>query len=161
MSDRIAVMSGGRIEQLGTPEEIYDRPATAFAFSFVGLSTRLPGRVASASEGEVVVETAFGPLRAKANFLPGSPVLVGVRPERIAIGGAKENRISAPLADAVFKGARVQLHFAAPAGAEVQAETAQLPAGAAPGALLDLSFAVDDTLVYPLPHEAAEMEAAA
>ncbi len=153
MSDRIAVMSGGRIEQLGTPAEIYNRPATPFALGFVGLSTRLPGRVLACEDGEILVETAFGPLRARASFLPGSPVLVAVRPERVSIGGAGENRIAAPLADAVFKGARVQLHFAAPEGAEVQAEVADLPAGAAPGSVLDLAFGLDDTLVYPLPQE--------
>lgn len=153
MSDRIAVMSGGRIEQLGTPAEIYNHPATPFALGFVGLSTRLPGRVIACSGGEIVVATAFGPVRARANFLPGSPVLVAVRPERIAINGPGENRISAPLADAVFKGARVQLHFAAGEGAEVQAEVPEMPAGAAPGTRLDLAFAVEDTLAYPLPQD--------
>ncbi|WP_127090499.1 ABC transporter ATP-binding protein [Aquabacter cavernae] len=157
MSDRIAVMSGGRIEQLGTPAEIYDRPATAFALGFVGLSTRLPGRVTQADGDEVVVSTAFGPVRGLGRFLPGSPVLVGVRPERMALDGRGENVVRATLVDAVFKGARVQLHFHAPEGAEVQVEAPSLPAGVAPGGEMTLSFAAADTRVYPLP---GDMEAA-
>ncbi len=161
MSDRIAVMSGGRIEQLGTPEEIYHRPATAFAFGFVGLSTRLQGRVASAADGHVMVDTALGPVRAKANFLPGSPVLVGVRPERIRLGSGGANQIAAPLLDAVFQGARVQLHFAAPRGSQVLVEAAHLPEGAEPGVPCALSFAVEDTLVYPAPELDHAVEEAA
>ncbi|MFG1345946.1 ABC transporter ATP-binding protein [Xanthobacter autotrophicus DSM 431] len=161
MSDRIAVMAGGRIEHLGTPEEIYERPATAFAFSFVGLSTRLPGHVSAAAGGEVVVDTAVGQVRAKANFLPGSPVLVGVRPERMVVGNALANRIVAPLADVVFKGARVQLLFHAPEGAEIVVEAAHLPPGAASGYESILSFAVEDTLVYPAPDALPDLGVAA
>ncbi|TCR67347.1 ABC transporter ATP-binding protein [Bosea sp. BK604] len=155
MSDRIAVMHRGRIEQLGTPAEIYHSPATPFALGFVGLSTQLPGKVVRAADGMVEIETAAGPIRARANFIPGSAVLVGVRPERIAIGEAKANRIEAALADAAFQGARVQLHFAAPAGGQILAEAPILPAQAGPGTRLDLSWDVEDTLVYPAPDLAA------
>ncbi len=149
MSDRIAVMHRGRIEQLGTPAEIYHKPATPFALGFVGLSTRLPGTVTQAADGLVTVETPLGPLRARANFLPGSPVLLGVRPERIVIGQEKQNRIEAALADAAFQGARVQLHFHAPDGAQILVETPVLPAGSGPGTKLQMSWDVADTLVYP------------
>src|SRR6516162_3442522 len=65
MSDRIAVMNRGAIEQLDTPEAIYRRPATAFALEFVGLSSQLAGKVVGTQPGLVTVETAFGPLLAK------------------------------------------------------------------------------------------------
>ncbi|HEV7258798.1 MAG TPA: ABC transporter ATP-binding protein [Bosea sp. (in: a-proteobacteria)] len=149
MSDRIAVMHRGRIEQLDTPAEIYHRPATPFALGFVGLSTQLPGKVVQAADGMVEVDTEAGRLRAKANFIPGSAVLVGVRPERVAIGETKANRIEAVLADAAFQGARVQLHFAAPEGGQILAEVPALPADARPGTRLTLSWNVEDTLVYP------------
>ena len=151
MSDRIAVMHAGRIEQLDTPAAIYERPATPFALGFVGLSTRLGGKVSAAADGTVVVDTALGPVRGKANFLPGSPVLVGVRPERIAIGEDKDNRITAALRDVAFQGARVQLHFDAPAHDQILAEAPSLPAAAGPGTKMTLSWSVDDTLVYPAP----------
>ena len=64
MSDRIAVMNRGAIEQLATPEAIYRRPATAFALEFVGLSSRLAGTVVgSRATAWSTVDTAFGRLR--------------------------------------------------------------------------------------------------
>ncbi|MBX3501520.1 MAG: ABC transporter ATP-binding protein [Alphaproteobacteria bacterium] len=155
MSDRIAVMHAGRIEQLDTPAAIYERPATPFALDFVGLSTRLGGRVAQAANGMVVVDTEIGPVRGRANFLPGSPVLVGVRPERIAIGETRENRITASLRDVAFQGARVQLHFDAPADGRILAEAPSLPAAAGPGTTMTLSWSVEDTLVYPAAQAAS------
>ncbi|PTM43306.1 ABC transporter ATP-binding protein [Bosea sp. 124] len=151
MSDRIAVMYRGRIEQLDTPAEIYRKPATPFALGFVGLSTRLPGKVTESAGGIVTVATAAGLLRARGNFLPGSPVLVGVRPERIALDHDRANRIEAPLSDAAFQGARVQLHFQAPEGGQILVEAPALPAAAGPGTKLPLSWDVEDTLIYPAP----------
>jgi putative spermidine/putrescine transport system ATP-binding protein len=164
MSDRIAVMYGGRIEQFAAPLEIYHRPATSFALGFVGSSTRLPARVVRNSGGTIEVETAAGSVRAQAQFQAGSAVLLGVRPERIVIGDARTddistddiklnetaaNRIEAVLIDTVFQGGTVRLVFDAPDGANIVVETHALPAGAGPGARLTLSWNVEDTLVYP------------
>jgi putative spermidine/putrescine transport system ATP-binding protein len=151
MSDRIAVMYQGRIEQLDVPAEIYRKPATPFALGFVGLSTRLPGKVTQSSDGIVAVDTAAGLLRARGNFLPGSPVLIGVRPERIALDHDRANRIEAPLTDAAFQGARVQLHFGAPEGGQILVEAPALPAAAGPGTRVAMSWDVEDTLIYPAP----------
>ncbi len=51
MSDRIAVMHGGRVEQLGTPEDLYDRPTTRFVADFIGTTNLLTGAVESAGTG--------------------------------------------------------------------------------------------------------------
>ena len=51
MSDRIAVMSRGRVEQIGTPEEIYGRPASIFVAGFIGSANLLPGRLEGAGSG--------------------------------------------------------------------------------------------------------------
>ncbi|MBB5695750.1 ABC transporter ATP-binding protein [Muricoccus pecuniae] len=157
MSDRIAVMHGGAIEHLGTPEEVYSRPATPFALEFVGLSSRLPGRVVESMNGLLMVETPLGRLRAPGSFLPGSPVLLAVRPERIRVGGTGEgNAVLAPLTDVVFQGARVQMHFAGADGLPLLAEVSELPSGhLRPGAELPLHWAVRDMLVYPAPDRAA------
>ena len=150
MSDRIAVMHAGAIEQLAEPQAIYRRPATPFALEFVGLSSRLHGKVLDSRDGMVTVETPFGPLRGPGSFTPGAPVLLGVRPERMRIGEGGENRIAAPLADIVFQGARVQMHFASTAGGPLLVEAAELPeAGLRPGMELPLSWSAADTLVYP------------
>ncbi|MFX7793032.1 hypothetical protein ABTK00_21570, partial [Acinetobacter baumannii] len=78
MSDRVAVMNRGRIEQLDTPDAIYKRPATPFALEFVGLSTRSAGTALEATgPGEVAVATDFGRIRGQGRFTPGSPVLIG------------------------------------------------------------------------------------
>lgn len=152
MSDRIAVMNQGRIEQLDTPQALYDRPATPFALQFVGLSTRLMGQVISAEkDGMIVVETAYGALRAPGNFLRGSPVLLGIRPERIFFGALEGHNVITPqLADIVFQGARIQAHFVSTDAEAILLETsARLPAGINPGAALPISWAPEDTLVFP------------
>jgi putative spermidine/putrescine transport system ATP-binding protein len=152
MSDRIAVMNQGRIEQLDTPQALYDRPATPFALQFVGLSTRIMGQVISAEkDGMIVVETAYGALRAPGNFLRGSPVLLGIRPERISFGALEGHNVITPqLADIVFQGARIQAHFVSTDAEAILLETsARLPAGINPGAALPISWAPEDTLVFP------------
>src|SRR5690606_8719157 len=59
LSDRIAVMNSGRIEQLGTPEEIYETPATPFVAQFVGSSNFLPGTV-TGTRGDLLLVTLGG-----------------------------------------------------------------------------------------------------
>ena len=152
MSDRIAVMNAGAIEQMSDPGTLYHRPATAFALAFVGLSTRLDGVVTRQDDGEVAVQTAFGLLRGPGRFMPGSAVLVGVRPERIGFGPAGEGRnaIRARLRDVVFQGSRIQAHFQSTAHEPVVVDSvAGVPDGAVPGAELDMSWPVADTLVLP------------
>ncbi|WP_085933481.1 ABC transporter ATP-binding protein [Enhydrobacter aerosaccus] len=152
MSDRIAVMNRGAIEQFDAPEAIYRRPATAFALEFVGLSTMLAGTVTAQDGTTVAVDTAFGPLRAHGNFVPGAKVLLAVRPERIKVEPAGDFAFAARLRDAVFQGSKVQLHFEAAEGDRLMVETADLPHGVpAPGTELKLGWAVADTLIYPAP----------
>lgn len=76
LGDRVAVLRGGRLEQVGTPREIYDRPATAFVASFVGSP---PMSLLAGSDG------VAGPLRSS-RPLPGTCVL-GVRAEHVQLGG--------------------------------------------------------------------------
>lgn len=149
MSDRIAVMNRGRIEHLGHPQEIYRRPATPFTLDFVGLSTRIAGRVRANEQGLASVETAFGTVKAKASYLAGSPVVLGIRPERIALNDGGANRLRARLAETIFQGAKAQLLFAANDGDRVMAETLDVPAGLRAGDEVALSFAIEDTLIYP------------
>lgn len=101
MSDRVAVMSQGRIEQMGTPKEIYDRPSTAFCATFVGENNAFPGKVA-AVDGEIAaVDTAMGRLfgRRAPSTRQGDPAILFVRPERCRLmhaqtaGGPTDNRI--------------------------------------------------------------------
>ncbi len=87
MSDRIAVFNKGRIEQIGTPEELYDRPATRFVARFIGDTNLVEGRVLGVAGGICEIETAAGRVAASARtpLQAGSPVSVAVRPERVVL----------------------------------------------------------------------------
>jgi spermidine/putrescine transport system ATP-binding protein len=92
MSNRLAVMNGGRIEQVATPEDAYDRPATEFVAGFLGASNLLPGRLGRRSEGLVQVELdRGGSVLAAAHDAPedASLVQVGVRPEKLQLVGTR------------------------------------------------------------------------
>ena len=88
MSDRIAVMRAGRIEQLGDPSQLYERPATAFVAGFLGVSNLLDAVVKDRDGDMTWLELATGArVRAPANGLTaGSTVRVGVRPEKLHLG---------------------------------------------------------------------------
>lgn len=103
MSDRVAVMQAGRIEQIGSPGEIYNRPATVFAASFLGKCNLFegtvigPGRV-KVSIGELKCETAV--------FPEGTEILAGIRPERVReILSPAPNAVEASLEDTIYLGA--------------------------------------------------------
>jgi iron(III) transport system ATP-binding protein len=105
MSDRVAVMSKGRIEQVGTPDEIYGRPATAFVADFVGKMNFLEGRLVEPGRAEVAgVELVFAepvPLG------PGAPVTVCLRPEDVVVrdvAGHPGNRLAAQVGVMEFIG---------------------------------------------------------
>jgi len=102
LSDRIAVMQGGRVEQLGTPEELYDRPRNRFVAGFIGTTNILDGEVVSVGEQGAIVrlgtgESCVGPLDGLA---PGRPVELAVRPEAVqlraapAVGDTVDGRVA-------------------------------------------------------------------
>jgi putative spermidine/putrescine transport system ATP-binding protein len=151
LSDRVAVMNRGRIEQLDTAERVHARPATPFVLDFVGLASRFAGRVTASANGLVEVATAAGPVRAPGRFLRGSRVVVAARAEAITAGGsaaAGENAVRLDLAEIVYRGSRQILHFAAADGdrAVVEASGRREPPGTGP---TTLRWAIDDTLIYP------------
>ncbi len=87
LSDRIAVMNHGRVEQLGTPEELYDSPRTLFVAGFIGTSNLLPGTIESADGGSALIRLVTGEaVRAGAAAArAGDPVDVAIRPESIEL----------------------------------------------------------------------------
>lgn len=152
MSDRIAVMSQGRIEQLGTPSEIYDTPETLYVMKFVGQSARLTGRVKARDAGLDVVETAFGTLRMPAKFTTGAEVILCVRPEMISVGGAVaegENSLTLKLTESVYLGSRSLLHFEGVAEADhLVVEVERMPAGLVPGGEVTLRWPMAATMAF-------------
>ncbi len=86
LSDRIAVMNRGRVEQLGAPEELYDRPATRFVADFIGTTNLVAGTVESRGFGAMVVRLPGGErCLAPDTRAVGSPVELAVRPEVITL----------------------------------------------------------------------------
>jgi putative spermidine/putrescine transport system ATP-binding protein len=123
MSDRVAVMNKGRIEQLAEPRELYSRPASLFALNFVGLSTRIAGTVVGSQDGKVEVDTRVGRLSAIGNFVAGAPVVVAARPEHLRPGTAVDaNSVAGRVRSVVFQGSRTLVDVDAGAGESLLAE---------------------------------------
>jgi putative spermidine/putrescine transport system ATP-binding protein len=122
MSDRIAVMRGGRLEQYGTAEDLYERPATRFVAEFVGEATLLGAHVESAgAAGAVLVLEAGGTRLAtrRMDLAPGARVTAVVRPEkaRLVEGAAGANVFAAVVKDAMYLGDMTKYWVATEGGA--------------------------------------------
>jgi len=116
MSDRVGVMSQARIEQVGTPREIYNTPANAFVASFVGTNNPLSGRVDRILDGYAVVRTRFGRLmgRTTEGLNEGDRSLLFIRPEHffLANGNARERTVlTSRVSRSQFEGSTVNLFF--------------------------------------------------
>ncbi|MBE5798834.1 MAG: ABC transporter ATP-binding protein [Clostridiales bacterium] len=127
MSDRIAVMRGGKFEQLGTPEEIYDRPKTRYVAQFIGRSTILTGTVRCVNGGSAVIENENGSFSvdsAQAQLNAGEICDVCVRTERMR--AAKEPvegfNLPAQVREARYAGGTVLTYVNLKDGTEVVAE---------------------------------------
>jgi spermidine/putrescine transport system ATP-binding protein len=121
MSDRMAVMNGGRIEQLGTPREVYEEPATVFVADFLGVSNLMP----AVARGGGIVDAGGVELRcARGDRDAVGDVRVTIRPERVRVeapGGTGENRVPATIERFVYLGATTQVFLALASGARLQA----------------------------------------
>jgi spermidine/putrescine transport system ATP-binding protein len=102
MSDRVAVMNQGRIEQVGTADEVYGEPANPFVATFVGEANLLRGQIADAADGYATLDSSIGRFRARNShgLKPGDKAMLIVRPERMEISPADTPRENA--IDAVF-----------------------------------------------------------
>ena len=111
MSDRIVVMSEGRIEQLGTPFEIYNRPKTRFVASFIGTLNILKVRVVDAQAGCVRIDGQDARLGRQIPAPDGSDCAVALRPEAVSLQdpGNGCNRIGGTVEDVAFLGAVVRI----------------------------------------------------
>ena len=107
LSDRIAVMRAGQVEQVGTPEEIYARPASLFVADFVGQVNALPGRIVDRGNGRVSVETSNHRITV-ASDIAATEVLVLVRPEAVRLGPAGSDGLGGVVEEIEYRGDRVE-----------------------------------------------------
>jgi putative spermidine/putrescine transport system ATP-binding protein len=152
MSDRVAVMRAGRLEQIGTPVEIYERPRNAFVADFIGTTNLLRGRLLRHDGRIATVECGGAALRV-AHGDGGAPrnVVVAVRPEKIRLDGAPplDNALPAQITQLVYMGNTLVYSLRTDAGLDLQA-TELARTGAFPhavGARVTATFAPETATV--------------
>ncbi|MCX2932936.1 ABC transporter ATP-binding protein [Mycobacterium sp. CVI_P3] len=163
MSDRIAVMNQGNVEQIGTPTEIYDRPATVFVAGFIGQANLWHGRqTGRANRDYVEVEVLGSTLKARpgdTTIEPGGQATLMVRPERLRVSmappGAETGQVSvgAKVVDLTFQGPVLRLSMTAADGSPIVAHVGpeqNLPL-LRPGDDVHIGWSPDASLVLPAP----------
>ncbi len=154
LSDRIAVVNRGRIEQVGTATEIYDRPCSAFVARFVGDTNMLPGRIAAAAPGRVAIaldgmdRTLDAPCHAAVAC--GSPAALSIRPENLCLGAA--DGLPAIVTDVTYAGARIRYALQV-TGRSLLADVAVRPGSGdrlQPGAAITVSWLAGDSVIVPI-----------
>ncbi|HXV34270.1 MAG TPA: ABC transporter ATP-binding protein [Gaiellaceae bacterium] len=145
MADTIAVMNHGRIEQLGSPSELYERPRTAFVAGFLGKSNLLDGTVA----GDGRVALGDGTIVHADTGGRTGEIAVGVRPEKIALGDGGVNRIAGRVKESAYIGVATEVVVSTPSG-DVTVFHQNVEAGGmapSPGTSVTLSWAPGATFV--------------
>lgn len=158
MSDRVAVMNRGRIEQLASPEELYERPRTPFVADFLGESNSLSGMIVRADASMLVIGTSGGLqiiAREDAGSVAGRAVSISIRPEQILLLGADErsdNVVDGVIEEVVYLGEAVRYLVRAAQG-EVLCVKKQNRRGSAnpkAGQPVRLGWSADAVIVHPV-----------
>jgi spermidine/putrescine transport system ATP-binding protein len=149
MSDQIAVMNQGRLEQLGDPEEVYDRPTTTFVAGFIGVSNLMPGTVkGTGGTGEVTLDSGITVRTDVNGFSAGDRCHAVVRPEKLRIdsGETGHPKVEGLVESSLYLGTSTQLIVRLPDDVQLtvhvpnadEAERQRLPGG---GAKVGLTWA--------------------
>lgn len=155
MSDRIAIFNNGKIEQIGTPRDVYDRPQTRFIAEFIGETNFFDGVVSRIAGTEVEIECADGSsvhVRGAGKIALGDHVVFTVRPEKISLGygAGATNSFSLRVIDSVYFGGHVRVELSGFCGAKrMIARTTQMKAKHEIGTELSISFAPEDCWILP------------
>jgi spermidine/putrescine transport system ATP-binding protein len=158
MSDRIAVMHGGRIEQVGAPDELYDRPASSFVADFIGTTNLLAGTVETIDGGAAAIRLDSGDrcLVVANGRQAGQAIQLSVRPESIAIDarngtsagdGSTPHGIDARVEQVAYLGAAVQYHVRTAGGLGLSVLAGKTGSRFATGDSVVLAWAPGDALV--------------
>jgi len=114
LAGRLAVMSMGRVEQCGTPREIYNTPANVFVAEFIGQTNLIRGKVMTVDREDVIIAAPFGKIRAHApeRAEPGKEVVCSIRPEALRVGADGVNRLRCRVEDRTYMGDSEELTLA-------------------------------------------------
>jgi putative spermidine/putrescine transport system ATP-binding protein len=162
MSDRIAIFRDGRIEQLGSGEDLYDRPASLFVADFMGESNIFRGRFERGPDGGRVVGDGWTARVGSGSVVgteltTGSTVALVVRPEKLDVRpagsavGAGEDALPATVRDVLFLGAVRKYELTLADGKPAVGRAAVGPGGAAAGDEVLVAWRVDDAVVVADP----------
>ena len=167
MSDRIAVMNRGRIEQVGTPEDLYDRPATPFVADFIGTTNLLYGTVAALREGESVIRLDSGDtcIAGAESCVPGKSIQFSVRPEAIrlekedsatTLPDVQRTRLRGRIEQVAYLGSAIQYHIRTDGGLAVTVLASRTGSRFESGDIVVLAWSPSDALI--LGDRPAELE---
>lgn len=120
MSDKVAVMSRGNVEQISTPQELYNNPKTTFVASFVGENNEFDGKIIKRIENSVEVKTIYGVFKVKNtnNLEVGDIVKLYIRPERFSLlekgnksHKQRDNKMTLKLSTTTFEGSMINIYL--------------------------------------------------
>ena len=154
MSDRIAVMNRGRVEQLGTPEELYERPTTRFVADFIGTTNLLTGTVESVESEHAVVRLASQEscVIGSADLVVGQSIELSIRPESVQLRPSNgtsyvPNPIAATVEQVAYLGGSVQYHVRSSGGLAITALAPKSGNRFAVGSAVDVTWVPAEALV--------------
>ena len=151
MADQIAVMSMGRVEQIGTPQTIYHSPANIFVATFIGEANLIPGELIEIGDRHGTIRTSLGVFKGRLTnekMQSGDAVCCLVRPEKLSLSGAGENRVDVTVDNILFLGESEQYLLQA-ANIHLKALAISAPAGIRKGEQAQVSFMAADALLLP------------
>jgi putative spermidine/putrescine transport system ATP-binding protein len=146
LSDRICLLHAGRVEQIATPAEIYERPRTLLAAEFIGLSNLLRGTV---GPGGDVLTTQDGPVALSEVAAPGQAAALVVRPEHTVIGLAGAT-LSGTVIETTYAGSETRVMVALPSGSVFTVRRPPLQPNPALGETVTLGWSPDHAHILPL-----------
>ena len=153
MSDRVGVMSQGKLQQVANPRDIYNNPANGFVASFVGENNIFTGTVGPIADGIARFDTPHGQFRARANTQGGMDIKLYVRPEHMVISAVPgaENSLPATVTDVAFEGNFISVNAVSDTGAPLLAELRNDGSSHIPsrGDKLHMSFAAERASILP------------
>jgi len=165
LSDRIAVLNGGRIEQVGTPEELYDRPATRFVADFIGTTNLLAGKVTTVEGGRAILalEAGGGCVVAADGLVPGAAVEIAIRPEALELvprpaadaapgeGGGTGSWLRGIVEQSAYLGTSISYQVRTDGGRRVVATVPRTQDRLASGTPVEARWRSEDSLVVGAP----------